>query len=283
MTVNGRCSNCTAWKSGKLDLKSSSQPWIFGLGPTGGSAAMLRSDSKTASIERHSKYGVFNMDMVHATGGSGGLPTSYTTSQGSSSEGEEVKSDSNWPSIIHALCLCGALILLFPFGAILLRVFPKSVRWHWVNQTISTCLAFIGMVIGFYLSTQFTKSQSFGSTHQILGIVILLAIIVQWGTGFWHHRLYKKTQTGSMFGVVHRYFGFIVILLAIINGGIGLSWSYASNGILVGYSIAVVIVSVAIIGLLGWARFKSTVVGKASFDSRRSWMSSRAAIIRMAI
>jgi hypothetical protein len=92
--------------------------------------------------------------------------------------------------------------------------------------------------------------------------VILLAIIVQWGTGFWHHRLYKKTQTGSMFGVVHRYFGFIVILLAIINGGIGLSWSYASNGVLVGYSIAVVIVSVAIIGLLGWARFKSNRGGK---------------------
>lgn len=202
------------------------------------------------------------MDMVHATGGTGGLPTSYSISQGSSSEGGEVKEDSNWPSIIHALCLCGALILLFPFGAILLRVYPKSVRWHWVNQTISTCLAFIGMVIGFYLSTQFTKSQSWASTHQILGIVILLAVIAQWGMGFWHHRLYKKTQTSSIFGVVHRYFGFIVIFLAIVNGGIGLDWSYASTGVLVGYSIAVIIVSIVIIGLLGWARFKSNRGGK---------------------
>jgi hypothetical protein len=42
-----------------LDLKSSSQSWIYGLGPTGGSARMLRSDSKTASIERHSKYGMW--------------------------------------------------------------------------------------------------------------------------------------------------------------------------------------------------------------------------------
>jgi hypothetical protein len=49
---------------------------------------------------------------------------------------------------------------------------------------------------------------------------------------------------------VHRYFGFIVIFLANFNGGIGLSWSYASKGVLVGYSIGVVIVSVAIIGLL---------------------------------
>lgn len=63
MTVNGRCSNCTTWKigsrTGSLDLKSSSQSWIYGLGPTGGSARMLRSDSKTASIERHSKYGMW--------------------------------------------------------------------------------------------------------------------------------------------------------------------------------------------------------------------------------
>ena len=64
MTVNGRCSNCTTWKigsrTGSLDLKSSSQPWIYGLGPTGGSARMLRSDSKSASIERHSKYGMWD-------------------------------------------------------------------------------------------------------------------------------------------------------------------------------------------------------------------------------
>lgn len=199
--------------------------------------------------------------MVHATGGSGGLPTSYSTAQGSSSDGGETD-DSNWPSIIHALCLCGALILLFPSGAILLRVFPKSVRWHWVNQTILSCIAAVGFVIGFYLSTQFNKSQSYGSAHQILGIIILLAIISQWAMGFWHHRLYKKTQASSIFGVVHRYFGFIVILLAIINGGIGLNWSYASNGVLIGYSIGVIVVSIVIIGLLGWARFKASRGGK---------------------
>jgi hypothetical protein len=55
MTENGRWSNCTSWKSGLLAV---SQPRIFGLGPTGGSVRVLRSDSETASIERHSKYGV---------------------------------------------------------------------------------------------------------------------------------------------------------------------------------------------------------------------------------
>ena len=72
--------------------------------------------------------GVFTFNMVHAPGESSGLPTSYSTVQGSSVEGEEAKRDNNWPSIIHALYLCGALILLFLFGAILFRVFPKSMR-----------------------------------------------------------------------------------------------------------------------------------------------------------
>ncbi|KAJ5492611.1 hypothetical protein N7539_001357 [Penicillium diatomitis] len=263
MTVNGRCNNCTSWKTGSLDVQSSSQPWNFALGPSGSSVRMLRSDSKTASIERHSKYGVFNVDMVHATGGSGSLPSSYTTSQGTQSE--TFKSDSNWPSIIHAVAACIAIIFLFPFGAILLRVYPKSVRWHWVNQTLSSCIAIVSLVIGFYLSTQFTKSQSWGSTHQIIGIIILLAIIVQWAMGFWHHLQYKKTQSATKFGVVHRYFGFIVIFLAIINGGIGMSWSYASTGAIVGYSVLVAVVSAVFIGLLGWARLGSRR-GAKGFD-----------------
>lgn len=89
------------------------------------------------------------MDMVHATGGSGGLPTSYTTSTGSAMSDDDITNDSNWPSIIHALCLCGALILFMPSGVVFLRILPKSVRWHWVNQTLSFAMAIIGIMIGF--------------------------------------------------------------------------------------------------------------------------------------
>ena len=196
------------------------------------------------------------MDMVHATGGSDGLPSTSSYAQSQGTESEEFTSDSNWPSIIHALAACIAIIFLFPFGAILLRVFPQSVRWHWVNQTLSTGIAILGLILGFYLSTQFTKSQSWNSTHQIIGIIILIAILLQWGMGFWHHLQYKKTKAPTRFGAVHRYFGFIVILLAIINGGIGLDWSYASTGAIVGYSVGVAVVSLVFVGLLVWARLK---------------------------
>ncbi|KAI2746649.1 hypothetical protein DTO013E5_150 [Penicillium roqueforti] len=256
MTVNARCSNCTQWETGSLDLKSTSQPWIFGLGPTGSSAAMLRSNSQTANIERHSEYGIFTMDMVRATGGSGGLPTSYTNSTGSVLS-KSITNDSNWPSIIHGLCLCGALILLMPAGVVLLRVAPKSVRWHWINQTLSSAIAIVGIIIGFYLSTMFTKSQNYGSAHQILGIILLLAMLAQWGMGFWHHRVYKQTKSPTRFGIIDRYFGHIIIFLAIVNGGIGLTWSSASKSVVIGYSIAVIIIGLGLVLIIGWARWIS--------------------------
>lgn len=197
------------------------------------------------------------MDMVRATGGSGTLPASYSTSVGSVLNGG-ISSDGNWPSVIHALCLCGALIVLMPTGVVFLRISPGSVRWHWLNQSLAAIIAGIGIVIGFYLSTMYTKSQSYSSAHQILGIVVLLAIVAQWALGFWHHYMYKRTQSPTKFGPIHRYFGYVIFFLAILNGGVGLAWSYASKAVVVGYSIAVAILGFAIIAMFGWARRIST-------------------------
>ncbi|RHZ48871.1 hypothetical protein CDV55_102007 [Aspergillus turcosus] len=253
MTVNGRCSNCTKWDTGSLDLQSASQPWIFALGPHSGANVLLRSDSKTASIELHSKYGQFSMDMIRATGGSGGLPDSYTSSIGSSLV--DVSNDSNWPAVIHAVALCGAFILLMPTGVVLLRVAPGSVRWHWVNQTVASVIAIIGVMIGFWLSTLYTKSQSFNSAHQIIGLLVAIAMIAQWGMGFWHHRLYKLRRAPTNYGVVHRYFGHIVMFFAIVNGGIGLKWSSASTSVITGYAIAVAIVCTPVICAVAWKKW----------------------------
>ena len=88
--------------------------------------------------------GVFTMNMIRATGGSGGLSTSYTDSTGSVLSKSNTN-DSNWPSVIYGLYLCGAFILLMPAGVVLLRVAPKSVQWHWVNQTLSSAIAIVGI------------------------------------------------------------------------------------------------------------------------------------------
>lgn len=51
--VNAKCSNCRTWNTGSLDLKSTTQPWIYALGPS----KNLQSNSMTAGIQRHEEYG----------------------------------------------------------------------------------------------------------------------------------------------------------------------------------------------------------------------------------
>lgn len=57
ISVNGRCTNCTKWNKGSLDLKSTNQAFIYGLGPSSGSLVKLQSNSLSANLERHSVYG----------------------------------------------------------------------------------------------------------------------------------------------------------------------------------------------------------------------------------
>jgi small-conductance mechanosensitive channel len=207
--------------------------------------------------------GRFIMDMLHATGGSGNLPTSYTTAVGSAEVGNP-SNDSNWPSIIHALATTAAFILLMPAGIVLLRVVPESVRWHWVNQTFALGLAAIGGAIGLYLSSMFNRSESYNSPHQILGLVSIALLFVQWALGFWHHRVYKKTRQGTKYGPIHRWLGRGVMVLAVVTGGIGLTWSFASTRVVVGYVIAVGVVFVAaIVSLMGkrWIIRKRRMLG----------------------
>lgn len=195
--------------------------------------------------------GRFSMNMKQATGGTGGIPSSLTTATGSQQDGH-ISHDSNWPAIIHGLAACVAFVVFMPLGVIFLRIFPSSVRWHWVNQTLASILAIVGILFGFYLSTMYTKSESFNSAHQIIGIIVLVSVLVQWFIGFWHHRLYKLFQRSTYYGVGHRYFGRAVIILAIVNGGIGLSWSSAPTKTVVAYSIIVAVLGILTIAALLW-------------------------------
>lgn len=200
-----------------------------------------------------SRPGRFSMDMKQATGGAGGIPSSLMTATGSKQDGNP-SHDSNWPAIIHGLAVCVAFVILMPVGVIFLRIFPSSVRWHWVNQTFASILAIVGILFGFYLSTMYTKSESFNSTHQIIGIVVIVAVILQWFIGFWHHRLYKKLQSPTYYGVAHRYLGRIAILLAVVNGGIGLTWSSATTKMVLAYSIIVAVIGILTIAALLWKK-----------------------------
>lgn len=201
--------------------------------------------------------------MTKATGGSNGTSllsttaSSFTTSSGATENGHP-NNDSNWPVVIHAGVLSFVFLILMPGGAIFLRIIPASVRWHWVNQTLATILAGIGGVAGIYLSTMYNRSKGFSSPHQLLGLLCVLAVLVQWSLGAWHHYQYKKYQRATKFGLVHLHLGRVILVLAIFVGTIGLGWSSIKPAISIAYAIFGGVVVAVVLILSIWKRHFSS-------------------------
>lgn len=161
LAVNGLCKNITQFNTGQgegnIDLTSTHQNFIFGLGPTSRS---IRSDSESADIRRHALYGQFTMDLSKATVDNaqdvdqarlGGV-SNWENSNAQLAGG--VTSDFDWSGPAHAVFMGGAFVILFPLGVIFLRLVEK-VRWHAWMQGTSAAIAVFGVGIGIYLGRQY--------------------------------------------------------------------------------------------------------------------------------
>ena len=197
--------------------------------------------------------GVFTLDMVQATG-NGTVPTNIFKNSGAAAVGSPTD-DHDWAAIIHAVLTCLAFLFLMPLGAIYLRVLG-SFRWHWINQLFACLIAFIGVGLGFYLSTIYNHTKSFNSAHQIIGILLAIALAIQLSLGYFHHRIFKRTQGSTLYALIHRYFGQLTIVVAVVNGGLGLPLASNTRGLAV-YITLVIIAMAVYFGVLAFNRFRS--------------------------
>ena len=53
MVVNAHCHNCKTWNGGALDFSSTTQSWIYAVGPS----QTLHSDSTSATLYQHDVFG----------------------------------------------------------------------------------------------------------------------------------------------------------------------------------------------------------------------------------
>ena len=166
------------------------------------------------------------MDMTQATSSNGGaVPVGpYDSSSAAASEATEAEYDSDPAPHIHGLVMCIVFVLLLPAGALLLRVWNK-VKGHAIVQTFAFVLFLMAFAGGAYISGQYNKSKNFNSAHQILGILLLLAMFLQLGLGVMHHRVFKKEQRKTIMGKIHLYLGPAVIVVGLINGGLGFAFA----------------------------------------------------------
>ncbi|KAI9846815.1 MAG: hypothetical protein M1838_001138 [Thelocarpon superellum] len=240
--VNARCVNCKLWNGTTFDLNSTTQPWIFALGPD----VDLNSDSLTANLRRHANYGQFTMDMVQATG-EAFVPSTQTALSGAALVGS-VHDDVDFALIFHALIMCGAFVLLFPIGVLWLRLFGK-INLHYINNVITVLLVLVGLGLGVKVSGEYNQSKNFTGAHQIIGILVVLACIVQVILGFAHHSMFMRLQRPTPMGLVHRILGPGLIVVALVNGVIAFVWASRPKYI-VPYAIIIVAVALVCAGVL---------------------------------
>ncbi|GIZ40473.1 hypothetical protein CKM354_000380900 [Cercospora kikuchii] len=255
MISHAVCRNCSSWATGSIDTTSKTQPFIFALGPN----VTLHSDDLNAPLHIHEFHGVFQLDMTVATNSTGwygrvpapqdpGLQVGdsyWAFANYFSSNVYNTGRDSEWAQIVHAVFMSLAFLLVFPLGAISLRLLRRA-PIHAGFQVVGLGLVVIGLGLGVYASQLYNKSKHFKSAHQVIGLFIFAGILLQIGLGLSHHIIFLRSGTPTVLGKIHRFLGLSIMVLGVINGGLGLNFAGSS---VVGYSVAVAIMAVIFGGL----------------------------------
>ncbi|KAF1816617.1 hypothetical protein P152DRAFT_464116 [Eremomyces bilateralis CBS 781.70] len=238
MTANVRCSNCDSWKGGSMDLTDDNGDFIWAYQ----SGRAMNTDDQSAGITQHASEGRFELDFAQARGGNTANPfldstdelpycdegsTSGTESNGALGPGVSGFAGLNFLMqrnilIAHGVLGCLAFGVLFPVGAIIIRIlsFPGLI-WLHAGLQVLTWLVFVACFgLGIYMATTGPVNM-LDKYHPIIGIVLFVLLFFQPILGMVHHTMFKKYGTRTAWSHGHLWNGRIIITLGIINGGLG--------------------------------------------------------------
>ncbi|KAI2472406.1 hypothetical protein F4781DRAFT_428377 [Annulohypoxylon bovei var. microspora] len=258
---------------GALDVRC----WLAGCGALGPEAppfvrpraaarpqAEIRDRWMYLSIQAHAQNPYFESgyngegyvwDGLGGSGGSGsngGDSSGYGSASGSDNSGLEVFADfdvgqamkyGTAHGIIAALCFA----ILFPAGAILMRIIPGRHAWwiHALFQVVAYILYIAAAALGIRL-VQMIKIPPSGSSllessstnaHPIIGLVILAVLFFQPPLGFIHHSKFKRLGRRTAWSHAHLWIGRLTLTLGVINGGLGLQLARASESVIIAYAV----------------------------------------------
>lgn len=140
------CRNCRDY----MDIKAAAQPMIYAFGH----GARLNSDSPSANLKRHIRYGHFTMDMVAATG-TGGVPGKTNAMSGVTMQGAMVR-DHDRANLAHAIIGCLALFVIWPLN-VLFAGFFKNIKIHVAVSVVIIAFLVVAYALGIYTSGQFNR------------------------------------------------------------------------------------------------------------------------------
>jgi hypothetical protein len=127
--------------------------------------------------------------------------------------------------IAHGVVASLAFVILFPVGAIALRLssFPGIVRVHSAFQIFSFLVYIIGVGLGAFVAQDMDLMNDY---HPILGIGLLLVMLAMPYFGHMHHKMFVQYKHRTSWSYAHIWTGRVAITLGIVNGGLGLNVAY---------------------------------------------------------
>lgn len=248
MTANVRCDSCLHWDGGSLNPMNSASPWIW----AAKAGSPLKSDSPSATISQHDEEGNQVVDLTKVTGDDSANPfagLSSSSAGASSSESESWGGSSGGEGpydkkvTAHAVLMIIAFVILFPFSALSLHLFPSFgiMTAHAPLQLFTLALAIVGMGLGISMADDTDQMSEY---HPIIGVVVVAWLILfQPAMGFLQHRYFRKTGSKSIFAYFHRWFGRALIVLGVVNAGLGFQLSGIGDGNPTGAVIAYAVVA----------------------------------------
>ncbi|KAF2828052.1 hypothetical protein CC86DRAFT_405074 [Ophiobolus disseminans] len=125
--------------------------------------------------------------------------------------------------IAHGVLAALAFVLLFPVGAIMIRL--GSFRGVWLVHGIFQLFAYIVYIVAFGLGVWMVNNMPanlLDKYHPIIGIIVFVLLFFQPILGYVHHVQYKNYSRRTIWSYGHLWLGRIVITLGMINGGLGM-------------------------------------------------------------
>ena len=144
------CRNCRSWPGGSIDENSTQQPMIYAFGP----GNILQSNSPSADLKRHVRYGKFTMDMVAATGVGEVPPRSQANNGVTTTQG--LTKDHDRANRAHSVMGCIAIFVLWPIN-ILFAGFLRNIRIHIGMSIFLVVFLAISFVLGIITSHEYNR------------------------------------------------------------------------------------------------------------------------------
>ncbi|KAF2264199.1 CBD9-like protein [Lojkania enalia] len=217
------CRSCRVWRRGFIDEKNTAQPMIYAFGPGRG----LQSNSPSAPLRRHFKYGTFNMNMVTATG-KGGVPAPSKADNGVERK-TDMKRDHDRASLAHAILGCLAIFVFWPLNVILAGFFTR-IKIHIGLSIFIVVFLVTSYGLGISTSYEYNSSKHFQSPHQIFAFVSLAPILVLSILPY-----PPLARLSPWIPRLHNPFASLSFVFLVLTGGLGLHLAYQSRPIISAY------------------------------------------------